>query len=163
MTDRLETHECTEGDPCTEDTWCPEAQGIISERFERLVSERFERLEARNREQPKMTCVHQFPESRCLCGASLKAEHRRLDSAVRAAVGYLVIGDRASAERVLREVSLPFPNDKDDDITAGGNPIRFTPEDENEMGSVQEGPRGAPSLPRKARERIRKPARSKAR
>ncbi len=149
MTDRLETHECTEGDPCTEDTWCPEAQGIISERFERLVSERFERLEARNREQPKMTCVHQFPESRCLCGASLKAEHRRLDSAVRAAVGYLVIGDRASAERVLREVSLPFPNDKD------------TPDDE--MGSLQESPRGSPSLSGIARERIRKPARSKAR
>ncbi len=141
MTDRLETHECTEGDPCTEDTWCPEAQGIIQDRIEARAK--------REKESHIVPCVHQFPDSRCLCGASLLDEYRRLDSAVRAAGGYLVIGDRASTERVLREASLPFPNDKD------------TPDDE--MGSLQESPRGSPSLPRKARERIRKPTRSKAR
>lgn len=33
MTDTLKAHTCTEGDPCTEETWCPEAQGFIEARL----------------------------------------------------------------------------------------------------------------------------------
>ncbi len=54
-----------------------------------------------------MSCVHQFPDSRCLCGASLLAEYRRLDMAIRTAVGHLVQGSMKDAEKVLREASIP--------------------------------------------------------